>query len=1488
MANSGANNITFTDDYYNSKYGRIPLLTTSNYNRFATDCKFALAACGAWGIVKGDEARPAGDNAASRSWVEKAQKAIQIITNSVSPSLKYNLQRGLDDFDPASMWEDLATLNRSNSTRHVANLVDQFQRLEWNPKDEDIQAYYTRLADLRDQLNGTIKELSESDLLWKIVNSIPREGDWKQARQLCIDQDRDLASTIETIQSYEADITKEVKRSASANIATTSTGFRPERRGNRNRSFNRKGQDSGRNRFKRTNDKERVDRDTCLLCKKKGHRVRDCFKLAKAQKAIEESEKVESAQLVSHFTNSNSDCYLYPTEHALVTRPCKSWAIDSGATRHFSGYIRDFASLKRWRTPRTVKTATGATFEAIGSGSVTLKTTRKDIHLNDVWFIPEFNCRLVSTSILNDGGVHVVLENRRARAYQGSELMFEGNNSDGLYYIDLQSTPESSLVSQVSDPDLTTNTSDSTLPTSQSERELWHRRLGHPNYRIVDRMPQLALGITFCRPKEFIAGETACECCLAGRMKESFNKRSDNRVTTRVRRVHCDISGLKSTSLRGYHYFLLVIDDATRYGWIRYLKTKDAKDCVLTFKELIMEIETFTQQKVALVRSDNGRSEFGSEFQAYLKEKGIIFEPSPPYKHSLNGVVERAMAEVNKIARCLIYEAKTPELFWCYATEHALYLKNRLSTTALPWGEYKEARTPFEAFYGKQPDISSLRPWGCVAYPFYPPEKHPKKLDPRIRGQHMFLGLRGNRIWKFLNLDTLREEVSADIQFHELKYPVLKIDANGKLQARNAVMPHMAEEPSQSVGVDLRRSDQGTKPRPLERMQPRSAPTAPFRPNKTMDIDPIESTIWVESEETAPRGPVLVASQEVAPQAREPTPMFTLSKDNPANQGDSSATPREKGTVERQEASSSRGARGLSDAVFKPTRSGRVPKRTVFSDTVAKMVTAFNVVHIDEETGSLGAPSPLLEVVTLEEALREDAPKWQEAILAELRSLESTKTFSVVPIPKDRKVIRSRWVLRNKLDAQGALARRKARLVIKGFEQQYGLDYFSTFASVARFDTLRVLLAKAAVEDPEIEHMDVDTAFLNPTLEEEVYMEVPEFFHLIYPNCPPGSCLKLLKSLYGLKQAPRAWLEEVVDFFSSIGFESSTADPNLFVQDNVYILVYVDDFLFIGPWSKVAKAKSVISSRWKCKDLGAAGTFVGFQIMRDRAARRLTIHQSSYLAKLLKRFGLDKANPTKLPLPSGSTLTGPSEINDLLDGEYQPTESLEITVYRQIIGSLIYLANGTRPDICFAISQLARHMQDPRILHLRLAKQVLRYLNGTRKLGITYRVTNDLDLYSLYSDATWGSESDRTSITGWAVKRAGGAVSWVSQRQKSTALSTMEAEFVAASEASRHAAWLEKLRADLKEPSEQAPTLWSDNRATIDLIHDPKHHAKAKHIDIRYLFIRKDMVVQNRLKVDHIPGEDQPADILTKQLPVATMSRHMKSLGLVEFEELKE
>jgi len=553
-----------------------------------------------------------------------------------------------------------------------------------------------------------------------------------------------------------------------------------------------------------------------------------------------------------------------------------------------------------------------------------------------------------------------------------------------------------------------------------------------------------------------------------------------------------------------------------------------------------------------------------------------------------------------------------------------------------------------------------------------------------------------------------------------------------------------------------------------------------------------------------------------------------------------------------------------------------------------------------------------MDNITLEDALRVDQKGWTKAIRQELLAIKDTGTYKVVnykDLDDNTPVLSSRLVLKDKLDP----AKHKARLVVRGFEQEHGINYTETFASVVRYTTLRALLSLAPTMGWDIQQLDVNTAFLNAELiEHDIYIHLPDFFELIADEgdiSPDTHCLQLLKSLYGLKQAPRLW-QQVIDSYivDTLHMVKSNADPNYYYLykdgKQAHLLLFVDDNLILGDKPLISTISYAISHKWKC-DIEPSSSrflFLGYHITKESDGS-ITIHQRRYINKVLNRFHMDQSNPIQLPVPAGTILDSSSE-SDLSDQE--------ASLYRSITGSLLYLANGTRFDISYATGQLARHMANPLNSHLQLAKKVLRYIRGSINHQIHYisvpspiqssvlsnvqpSVLSNVQpsvlstvqspvppIYQSYSDATWATEPDRVSTQGWVVVWNGGAISWHSGRQRSTALSSMEAELIAANELAKEVVWFGKLALDLRlyTDGNTIPILRLDNQGTIDLIHRPREHAKSKHIQTRAFYIRNDLVRQKKLLLQHIPGKENPADILTKQLPYEPFTTHLRTLGL--------
>ena len=263
----------------------------------------------------------------------------------------------------------------------------------------------------------------------------------------------------------------------------------------------------------------------------------------------------------------------------------------------------------------------------------------------------------------------------------------------------------------------------------------------------------------------------------------------------------------------------------------------------------------------------------------------------------------------------------------------------------------------------------------------------------------------------------------------------------------------------------------------------------------------------------------------------------------------------------------------------------------------------------------------------------------------------------------------------------------KVRLVALSCRQSYGIDYKETFAPVITLTTVRTILAVVTRLDWELEQMDVVTAFLNGDLDEDVFMSVPEGLN---SESSRNKVCKLRKSLYGLKQSPRQWHAKKHHFLvDELKFESSLNEPCLYVRhkdSNVLVIaLYVDDLLISGnSKSDIAIIKEELSSRFEMKNLGPANVMLGIEIQRDRPNRKLFISQSEYTKEILDRFGRSDSKSIATPMDRS--------YSELVQQQSSPANDVP---YRQVIGSLMYLMIGSRPDLAFAIGKLSQHAESP-------------------------------------------------------------------------------------------------------------------------------------------------------------------------------------------------
>ena len=426
----------------------------------------------------------------------------------------------------------------------------------------------------------------------------------------------------------------------------------------------------------------------------------------------------------------------------------------------------------------------------------------------------------------------------------------------------------------------------------------------------------------------------------------------------------------------------------------------------------------------------------------------------------------------------------------------------------------------------------------------------------------------------------------------------------------------------------------------------------------------------------------------------------------------------------------------------------------------------------------------------------------------------------------------------------------------RGDHQRAGVDYNEIFAPVVNGTTVRTLLAVAAVQDWEVDHMDAVTAFLNaPMTDEELYVRVPEGF-----SFQSGSVLRLRKVIYGLKQAPRCWNQLLHNWLLAYGLQQSQHDACLyFIPGKLYVAFWVDDFLVLAPdVGDKDKFKSAISAQFKMKDLGAVARFLGMDVVRDRVRRTITLTSTMHIDEMLTVFGMQDCKPAATPLPHKVVLgpRGPDE-------EALPPQ----TPYRSLVGSLLYVAMWTRPDIAFAVSQVARFQSDPSVYHWTLAKHILRYLRGTRERGLIYSPGDgDAGVVRGYVDASWGEDSStRKSQTGYVFTLGNAAISWKSKLQTTVALSSTEAEYLALSAAVKEALFLRNLAGDVLPSGAETITLFEDNQSTIKQALNLSGSERTKHIDIRHHFL-KQHVAKGDVRLQYLPTAQQPADALTKSV----------------------
>lgn len=960
---------------------------------------------------------------------------------------------------------------------------------------------------------------------------------------------------------------------------------------------------------------------------------------------------------------------------------------------------------------------------------------------------------------------------------------------------------------------------------ANSDYALWHRRLAHVNFNSLKSTLKIS-----------VPNGLKCKVCAKGKHARAPFNETGTRATKPLEIIHSDVCGkFPVRSLGGANYFVTFIDDFTRKIFIYPIASKDMVfSCFVEFKN---RVENEMEKKIKIFRSDNGTEYDNKKFKKFFAEHGIKFETSTIDTPQQNGVAERNNRTILEKARCMLLDSSLSKQFWAEAVCAAVDIINVLPNA--PNGV-----APNELWNGKKCDLDKFKVFGCRAMVWLPNRKR-SKLDAKSVECIFLRNASNSKAYRLYNEKTKKIVVSRDVIFMENDEMV--IDSNNNINKNSYIYIEDDTDDEDNVSQGVNQSND--VPENIARREIDEADQLNDAPGGIDQADQSnDAPGGIDQADQSNADPDIIA-----PGGNDQDESIITVHDSTGSSSFESM-----GNTNESAEDSMMDDDAIDDEASDPT----FTTRARIDENGEKPYTRnrnniFNLFHV---ALAVNEPSSYKQAMQ-----GEDSEKWKAAMKEEFDSLVKNDTWDLVEKPKNEKIVDNKWVYKVKDAQKNSPERFKARLCARGFTQEYGVNYHETFSPVVRFTSIRIILAIAAQKKMHIKQFDVKTAFLNGDLKEIVYMEQPVGF-----GDGTNRVCKLKRSLYGLKQSSRCWNEKFSMFIKLFGFKQCKADPCVYISKKngalTILAIHVDDGIIVG--EELNEIKSVIKylgEQFEIKEMDV-GCFLGLEIQQNKDGS-IFVHQTTYATKVLMRFNMENCNG----------VSSPSDANQVM---YNFDESEPSSYpYRELVGSLMYLAIGTRPDISHAVGMASRFLEKPTIVHERAAKRILKYLNKTLTYGILY-FSSKSDEVKAYSDADYAGDLEtRRSTSGSAFMFGESVISWCSERQKSVSLSTTESEYMAASQAVKELVWLKYILCEILDEKSLKISLYLDNQSAIRLIKNPEFHKRTKHIDVRYHFIRE-KYEENLFTLEYISTNEMIADVFTKALPAPKFNDFVKKLGM--------
>lgn len=979
---------------------------------------------------------------------------------------------------------------------------------------------------------------------------------------------------------------------------------------------------------------------------------------------------------------------------------------------------------------------------------------------------------------------------------------------------------------------------------------LWHGRLGHPGPQALEHLVNSSQGVRLRGPTT-----VECEACALAKITRQIRRFPRDIQEQEGERIALDFHDYEE-GLEGYSSQMLLYDRISGFIWDFYLKDREDDTIISALRSFLGIMRLHYETNVKVIECDNEITDVKPQVQAFLEDRHIKVEPSAPYSQAQNGGAERSGGEIKTKGRAMRLSSKLPNDLWPEIAKTSVYLHNRTPSYRLDW------KTPYHRFHTAiarrlgiskpewQPNQSHLRVFGCKAYAMNT-ETHTKsnrkqRYNPRAWIGYL-VGYKSSNIWRIWVPSEGRIINTRDVIFNEKEFfngswdgfqdEMFKTDIAGLAKwIQEHALPEDEEEVTEPQVEDVQ---EGTLP-----------------------------------EQTAEDAEELVEAAEDSTDGGQAGP-FTTSKFVPLP-----TPPRTPPSALLANTIQTVNDSGSQPKV--PEKDHTVPWQAAF---LAGMKSAPMAKHNEKVLDKASVERLLRQGVKIHRRNLPPPPRWhrdlknhvlgglfEDAEKDHLKSHEDMKSWTEIrtrdPQAEDKQILDCMWVYVYKFDKHGRFLKCKARLVVRG-DQQAKSQTQETYAATLAGRSFRTLIAIAARFDLELIQYDVVNAFVHAHLDQDIFMRMPQGYR------KPGTILKLNKALYGLRISPLLWQKVFTKTLQECGFDQVPHEPCCFIKGGVLVFFYVDDII-IAHRSKDKPAVDELV--WQLKKTynisggDAAQWFLGMEILRDRTEKKIWLSQAAYIDKIAKL--VDKHSiPHSVPMSTE---------------ELKPRKDLatpkEIQRYQRKIGSLLFAAVSTRPDVAFATSRLARFLNNPSEKHQDAADRVLLYLQSTRTLALAFGNGDDL---KVASDASFADNTlDRKSSQAFAMRLFGGLIGWRANKQDTVTTSTTEAELLALAQAAKETLFISRLLTELSVLfDDKSIIIECDNKQTINLVNAEIATLKTqlRHVDIHNHWLRQE-VERGSIKVEYTPSAEMIADGLTKALPKPKWAAFLKQIGLEDIQ----